>query len=69
MVFVLPVLFMLVGSFKPGDKVLNESSSWRALWPTQAWLHNFAEAFTRGDFPRCCATPRSWRRWSSPSGS
>lgn len=50
LVFLLPIAFMVIGSFKPGDKVLAESNSLRAFWPSDASLHNYSEAITRGDF-------------------
>ncbi len=50
LVFALPLLFMVVGAFKPGDKVLAESGSWRALWPTDGSTSNLSEAVRRGDY-------------------
>lgn len=50
--FVAPLVFMFVGSLKPDNLVLAESSTWRAFFPTQASLQNYQEAFTRADFGR-----------------
>ncbi|NEM92297.1 carbohydrate ABC transporter permease [Galbitalea soli] len=46
-VFAAPLLFLIVGAFKPGTLVLTEASSWRAFWPSHASLNNFATAITR----------------------
>lgn len=48
--FIFPILFVVVGAFKPGDLVLAESSTWRAFWPTDATLRNFASAVADGHY-------------------
>lgn len=48
--FLFPMVFMLVGAFKPNTLVLAEGNSLRAFWPTDATLDNFAGAFRRGRF-------------------
>ncbi|MFW5729210.1 MAG: carbohydrate ABC transporter permease [Spirochaetota bacterium] len=50
--FVFPILFMVVGAFKPNELVLLEGKTIRAFWPTQATLNNFVAAFTRARFGR-----------------
>ncbi|MFB7219011.1 carbohydrate ABC transporter permease [Streptomyces sp. NPDC056227] len=51
--FALPLLWVLVGSLRPGDKVLAglDRASWHSLIPTDATLHNYVTLF-RGDFGR-----------------
>jgi multiple sugar transport system permease protein len=48
--FVFPMLFMVVGAFKPDTLVLAEGNTIRAFWPTDATLQNFVGAFRRGRF-------------------
>jgi multiple sugar transport system permease protein len=48
--FLVPLLFMVVGAFKPDALVLAEGNSLRAFWPTQASFDNFVGAFRRGRF-------------------
>jgi multiple sugar transport system permease protein len=48
--FVFPMLFMVVGAFKPDALVLAEGNTIRAFWPTDASLQNFIGAFRRGRF-------------------
>jgi multiple sugar transport system permease protein len=48
--FVFPMLFMMVGAFKPDTLVLAEGNTIRAFWPTDATLQNFVGAFRRGRF-------------------
>lgn len=45
-----PILFMVVGAFKPDARVIAEANSWLAFWPTGATLENFGDAFRRGRF-------------------
>ncbi len=49
-VFAAPLLFMVVGAFKPGSRVLADSTSWRAFWPEDGSLHNFGQAIDRAQF-------------------
>jgi multiple sugar transport system permease protein len=51
-VFVSPIVFMVVGSLKPDERVLAEAGSWRALYPAQASLQNYADVFKRVPFWR-----------------
>ncbi len=51
-VFAAPLVFMVVASFKPDSRVLTDGDSWRALWPTDASLHNYGDVFDRVDFTR-----------------
>ncbi|HET9948549.1 MAG TPA: carbohydrate ABC transporter permease [Longimicrobiales bacterium] len=50
--WVLPVAFILVASLKPDDAVLAEAGGWRALWPTDASLDNYADVLERLRFGR-----------------
>lgn len=49
-VFLGPLVFMIVGALKPGNRVLSESTSWKAFVPTNPSLHNLREAVHRGQF-------------------
>jgi multiple sugar transport system permease protein len=49
-VFLFPMMFMVVGAFKPDHLVLAEGNTIRAFWPTDATLENFVGAFRRGRF-------------------
>ncbi|WP_405647661.1 carbohydrate ABC transporter permease [Streptomyces uncialis] len=53
LLFTLPLLWVLAGSLRPGDKVLAglESLSWRSVVPTDATFHNYVTLF-QGDFGR-----------------
>ncbi len=51
-VFVLPIAFMVVASFKPDDLVLREAGSWRALFPTEMSFQNYFNVFDRVNFGR-----------------
>jgi multiple sugar transport system permease protein len=51
-VFVSPILFMVVGSLKPDDRVLAEAGSWRALVPAETSLQNYRDVFERVRFGR-----------------
>lgn len=42
-----PLLFLVVGAFKPGNLVLRESGSLLAFWPTDASFDNFIVAIER----------------------
>ena len=48
--FVFPMLFMVVGAFKPDKLVLREGNTIQAFWPSGANLENFVGAFRRGRF-------------------
>jgi multiple sugar transport system permease protein len=48
--FIFPMLFMVVGAFKPDALVLAEGNTIRAFWPTDATFENFVGAFRRGRF-------------------
>ncbi|MGD2050962.1 MAG: carbohydrate ABC transporter permease [Acidimicrobiia bacterium] len=47
--FIMPVLFMFVGSLKPNEQVLADMSSWRAFIPTSATLQNYVNAADRAE--------------------
>lgn len=49
-VMLVPLLFMVVGAFKPDARVIAEGNTLRAFWPTDPTLENFADAFRRGRF-------------------
>lgn len=50
--WLLPVVFVLSSSFKPDALVLPEAGGWRALWPTEPSLQNYADVFGRTAFGR-----------------
>jgi multiple sugar transport system permease protein len=50
--FLFPVMFMVVGAFKPDNLVLSEGNSLKAFWPSGFNLDNFADAFDRATFGR-----------------
>jgi multiple sugar transport system permease protein len=50
LLFVVPMVFMVAGAFKPNVLVLAEGNTWRAFWPTDASFDNFVGAFRRGNF-------------------
>jgi multiple sugar transport system permease protein len=52
LVYITPILFMVVGSLKPDDRVLAEAGSIRAVIPTEASLQNYADVFDRVQFGR-----------------
>lgn len=51
-VFVSPIVFMVVGSLKPDERVLSEAGNWKALVPTGGSLQNYRDVFRRVDFGR-----------------
>lgn len=51
-IYLLPVLLMVVGSFKPDERVLSEAASWRGLVPYEASLDNYRDVFARVAFTR-----------------
>jgi multiple sugar transport system permease protein len=50
--FIVPVLFMVMGSLKPEAAVLNEMGSLRAVLPGDVELQNFRDVFARIPFAR-----------------
>lgn len=50
--FVMPIVFMLSGSFKPDAQVLMEAGTWQAFLPSSLDLHNYRDVFARVDFGR-----------------
>lgn len=50
-----PMLFMVVGAFKPDAKVIADANSWRAFWPGNLTFENFGDAFRRGRFGQLLA--------------
>jgi multiple sugar transport system permease protein len=50
--FLVPMVFMFVGSIKPDARVLAEGDSWRALVPAGVTFENYSDAFERGRFGR-----------------
>ncbi|MBA3823640.1 MAG: carbohydrate ABC transporter permease [Ktedonobacterales bacterium] len=48
--FLLPLIFMVVGSLKPNERVLAEGDSWRAFIPTSVTGANYVDAFQQADF-------------------
>lgn len=52
MVWVVPVAFMIVGSFKPDADVLPEAGTWRALFPDHLSTQNYRDVFARVPFGR-----------------
>lgn len=50
--YVAPVLFMLVASVKPDERVLPEAGGWRALVPIEATADNYHDVFARVPFGR-----------------
>jgi multiple sugar transport system permease protein len=50
--FLLPIWFMIAGSFKPNDRVLADGTSWRALWPGNFTLDNYRAVFHGLNFGR-----------------
>lgn len=49
-VMLVPMLFMIVGAFKPDANVIADANSWRAFWPENITFENFGDAFRRGRF-------------------
>lgn len=52
LLYVAPILFMVVGSLKPDDRVLAEAGGPRAFFPTEASLDNYRQVFQRVEFGR-----------------
>jgi multiple sugar transport system permease protein len=49
-VYLAPVIFMIVGSFKPDEKVLAEAGTIRAFFPRELTADNYRDVFERVDF-------------------
>ncbi len=47
-----PILFMVVGSFKPDAKVLSEAGTLKAFFPDEITLENYGDVFERVNFGR-----------------
>lgn len=53
-IFISPLLVMIIGSLKPDDRVLVETGSLLAFWPTDTSLQNYRDVFRRADFIGYC---------------
>ncbi len=51
-IFISPIIFMLVSSFKPRNTIFQDARSLRAFLPTTFTLENYEAVFNRTDFPR-----------------
>lgn len=45
--FLLPLLWLIVGSLKPGGRVLADAGAWAAFWPAPFRPGNYREVFAR----------------------
>lgn len=52
LIYIAPVLFMIVSSFKPDTRVLSDGSSWLAFIPVEASLQNYHDVLSRINFNR-----------------
>ncbi len=52
LLYVTPILFMIIASLKPDDKVLAEAGTLRAFFPTEITLENYRDVFRRVNFGR-----------------
>ena len=50
--FLVPMAFMLTGSFKPDERILAEGASWQAMFPTSPTLENYRAVFSQLQFTR-----------------
>ena len=51
-VFIAPLLFMFVSSFKSDNAIFADLSSWSAYLPSQAWsMQNYKAVFEKSDLP------------------
>lgn len=50
--FVFPVVMMVVGAFKPDDRVLGDAGSWKAFFPIDFTSSNFGDAWRRANVGR-----------------
>lgn len=53
--FLVPMAFMLTGSFKPDERILAEGAGWQALLPTKPTLENYRTLFSQLQFTRFLA--------------
>ena len=52
LIFILPILFMIVGSLKPDSRVLADAGTLRAFFPREAGFQNYGDVLTRSAFGR-----------------
>lgn len=52
LLIVSPILFMVVGSFKPDALVFAEAGTWKAFFPETWTFQNYSDVFARVDFAR-----------------
>ncbi len=52
LLYIAPILFMVVASFKPDERVLPEAGTWQAFFPDEVTLDNYAAVFRRVPFGR-----------------
>ncbi len=52
LIYIAPIIFMIVGSFKPDDKVLAEAGTLKAIFPTTVTTQNYFDVFERVEFAR-----------------
>ena len=50
--YIAPIAFMVVGSFKPDAKVLAEAGGWKAFLPDELTIQNYRDVFERVNFGR-----------------
>jgi multiple sugar transport system permease protein len=50
--YIAPILFMIVASFKPDDRVLPEAGTWQAFFPDEVTTENYGDVFQRVLFGR-----------------
>jgi len=50
--YIAPIAFMVVGSFKPDADVLAEAGSWQAFFPDELTTENYGDVFERVNFGR-----------------
>jgi multiple sugar transport system permease protein len=52
LLFIAPIIFMIVGSFKPDELVLSEAGTFKAFLPEKVSFQNYWDVFERVDFAR-----------------
>jgi multiple sugar transport system permease protein len=52
LLFIAPIVFMIVGSFKPDELVLSEAGTFKAFLPEKVSFQNYWDVFERVDFAR-----------------
>lgn len=52
LLYIAPILFMVVASFKPDERVLPEAGTWQAFFPDEVTRDNYAAVFRRVPFGR-----------------